>query len=491
MSGTGGRITGRVVAASLLESVSAVATVATLVVIVEVCRRLLAGPVDRDLVMELAGAAAAVVLAGAIVQFAARALSRRTGAGYRHALRYAIARRIGDGRASTPADWRSYGSTATPDLALAGTVVGRTIPEAVSNLTVLLLSLGYLFWVDWRMALVSLLPIFLGFLAFGVIVTDFERTMRTDYDALEESIDAARPVVDLHARVHPAGARARTVTEVRATARELAGAVERFSVYFREKVGELLAGRSLAEIAFSPLTALTIILIGGGLMVRAGSLPPADLVPFLVVGVGLSASLLTLTYLAEEFGVGLKANARLRSFTTVSTDTGATPLDMPSRGLVTIDGDPDRAIERVTAASPADRTAAVLFDPSIITGPIGGFIAGDAARAEHAARIAGVHDRIMSFPRGYDSEGGEDVSLSPWESRRIALARAVAGDAEVVLIDGRVLGHDASVLRAVVDETESRAVVVCVAPPPAFADERAVRLDLEPAAGAEYEEAAR
>ncbi|MGC7102887.1 hypothetical protein ACPZ19_50185 [Amycolatopsis lurida] len=485
MSGTDGRVAWRVAFSSLAEAVSAAATVAALVVVVEICRRLLGGSMDSSTLTGLTTTAVAVVLAGAFVQFAARVLSRRAGALYRKSLRDGVLQRLRDGRASTPADWRATGATFESDVVLAGTVVGRSVPEAVTNLMVFLLSVGYLFWVDWRMALVSLLPLLLGFAVFGVIAAKFERDMRTDYDAAENAINAARPVVDLRSRIHPAGARADRATVVRAAAHELAGVVDRFAVYFRDKVGDLFSGRALAEIAFSPLTALVIILVGGGLLVQADALPPADLVPFLTVGAGLSAPLLTLSYLAEEFGVGKKAGSGLKAFAAGPASEKETPIELPARGVVTV-GDEDlvaaeRAIVRIISATPPDRLAAVLLDPPVITGPIGDFIiAGDASAAERAARIADVHDLIASLPRGYAAEAGAEVSLSLRESRRLALAKAVAGDHDVVLIDGRVFTDDVAVLCAAVDELAPRTAVVCVAPPPAFSGGRAVVLDAVP-----------
>ncbi|MBP2329144.1 ATP-binding cassette subfamily B protein [Kibdelosporangium banguiense] len=488
-----GRVTWRVGVSSLMEAASAVATVGALVVVIEVCRRLLAGPVNGDELTNLTFVAGAVVLGGACVQFAGRVLSRQAGALRREALRGGVFRRLRDGGASTPAAWRAEGARFDSDVVLAGTVAGRSIPEAVSSLLVFLLSAGYLFWVDWRMALVALLPMLLGFLAFGVIATRFNRDMKVDYDAAIAAIDEARPVVDMQSRVHRAGAHAHIATVVRRAARDLSEVVDRFAVYFRARISDLLGGRAMAEIAFSPLTALVIVLIGGGFLVQAGSLAPADLIPFLTVGVGLSAPLLTLTYLAEEIAVGKKAEEGLTSFATgPAPATGQPPLvDLPERGVVTVAGDAGPAIDRIAAGTSAQRLAQVLLDPPLVLGPVGAFIAGDPAAAERAARIAGVHDAVASFPGGYDSEAGADVSLSLSESRRLALAKAVAGDHDIVLLDGRVFADDVAALRAAVDELAPRAVVVCVSPPPTFIDGRVVVLDAEPGVTTVPEEVAR
>jgi ATP-binding cassette subfamily B protein len=58
------------------------------------------------------------------------------------------------------------------------------------------------------------------------------------------------------------------------------------------------------------------------------------------------------------------------------------------------------------------------------------------AEIEEAARKAGLHDFVMTLPKGYDSPAGERGSqLSGGQRQRVAIARAILKDAPIVLLD--------------------------------------------------------
>jgi ATP-binding cassette subfamily B protein len=73
----------------------------------------------------------------------------------------------------------------------------------------------------------------------------------------------------------------------------------------------------------------------------------------------------------------------------------------------------------------------------------------DLQRAEWAARLAGIHDDIVGFPKGYNTSLGErGVTLSGGQRQRTALARALALRPQILILD--------DAMSAVDTETESR-----------------------------------
>lgn len=90
-----------------------------------------------------------------------------------------------------------------------------------------------------------------------------------------------------------------------------------------------------------------------------------------------------------------------------------------------------------------------LFSDSLAENISFGVAEVDQERVEWAARLAGVHEDIMGFPKGYQTSLGErGVTLSGGQRQRTALARALARRPKVLILD--------DAMSAVDTETESR-----------------------------------
>ncbi|MBV1837632.1 ABC transporter ATP-binding protein/permease [Acetobacter estunensis] len=78
----------------------------------------------------------------------------------------------------------------------------------------------------------------------------------------------------------------------------------------------------------------------------------------------------------------------------------------------------------------------VLFNDTIGYNIAYGRLGATEAEIEHAARLAQVHDFIMSLPEGYATRVGErGLKLSGGEKQRVAIARTILKDPRLLILD--------------------------------------------------------
>lgn len=57
-------------------------------------------------------------------------------------------------------------------------------------------------------------------------------------------------------------------------------------------------------------------------------------------------------------------------------------------------------------------------------------------QVEESAKMAEIHDAIMAWPRGYDTQVGErGLKLSGGEKQRVAIARAILKNSPILIFD--------------------------------------------------------
>jgi ATP-binding cassette subfamily B protein len=126
----------------------------------------------------------------------------------------------------------------------------------------------------------------------------------------------------------------------------------------------------------------------------------------------------------------------------IELDTGRILLDGTSIGDL-----PLSSVRQAIAVVPQDT---VLFNDTIGYNIAFGKAGSTQAEIEHAARLAHLHDFIMSLPEGYDTRVGErGVKLSGGEKQRVSIARAAIKRPRIYVFDEATSSLDSNTEREI------------------------------------------
>jgi ATP-binding cassette subfamily B protein len=488
-------IRGRVRAAVALQGLASALGLVPLICLAEAAAALLAdGPTDTAPVWTLV----AVALAGAVAALAAGTASTLVGHladnDMQLSVRRALARRLD----RVPLGWFSGRGSGRVKKALHDDVedvhslVAHTLPDLASVVTVPVVALAYLALVDWRLALVAVLPVLAGVLLFARAMAgsmgkmaEYAEAMGAVNTAAVEFVDGIQVVKHFngHRRAHERFTRA-------------ADAFADFFVSWSRATTPVTVASFL--VLSAPTVTVTVVVAGAGFAALGWS-EPVSVVAFALLAPALCAPMNVIGSRVQQIQAARAAAGRVRDL----LDTPSLPEGsgrVPRGARVVFDG--------VRFAYPAQdgageggevlRGVDLVLEPGTVTalvGPSGagkttlatlparfadvtagsvtvggadvrdipprelystvGFVFQDVrllretvadniamgrpgatrAEVEAAARAARVAERIEALPRGYDSVVGEDADLSGGEAQRVCIARALLADTPVLVLD--------------------------------------------------------
>lgn len=475
----------------VFQVVGAVAGLAPLLAVVELGRTLLSpGPIDDERVRM-------VVVAGA-VGLLVRLLFTAAASGIGHLLdnhvQLAFRRQLAASLGRVPIGWFSRRRTGElakvvgEDVSAVHPFIAHTPRELVSAFVVPLVSLIYLFTIDRRLTLITLIPVLLAIALVPWMMTPARQREQKEFDAAMGRIsNSVVEFVQGIAVVKAFGAGERSHHRFRTAADD-------FVTVFLRWVHGMSGIAAGMQLVLSPPFVLLVVLVGGTTLITAGDMTPADLLPFVLLGLGLTAPVAALGHGFDDMQAARRAVGRIREVLAVPAlpepAHPATPrghrvelrdvrfgydtahevlrgIDLvlepgtvtalvgpsgsgkstlgrllprfydPTRGSILLGGVDLREI----AGRDLYRMVSFVFqDVRLLRASIADNIAlavphADLSEVVRVARLANIHERILESPRGYESVIGDDVELSGGEAQRISLARALLTDAPVLVLD--------------------------------------------------------
>jgi ATP-binding cassette subfamily B protein IrtA len=478
----------QLIATGVLELLITLLQLAPFVVLVELARQLLAGAGESALRGTLI---VFVALLGAGAMLSAGLLLWLHVVDMRFSAQ--VRRRLLDKLARVPLGWFTQrGSGAVKKLVQDDTLslhylVTHAVSDAVAAVVAPLAVLVYLFIVDWRLALILLLPILIYIITTWTMVYQSGPKITEASKWAERMNDEAAAYLEGQPVIRVFGGAAASSFR-----RSLDDYIDFLNAWQRPFIGK----KTFMDIVTRPSTFLWLIASAGTLLVISGAMEPTTLLPFLILGTTFGTRLLGIAFGFGGLREGMQAARRiavaldedeLLTVTPAATDTDApgtvtfdnvgfgyrpgvpvihdvnftlrpgtvTALVGPSgsgkstlasllarfhdidTGAIRIDG---RDVCSLTPDELYTQVGFVFQDVQLVHGSVADNIAlarpeatADEVRA--AARDAQIHERIMRLPDGYDTVLGANSQLSGGERQRLTIARAILADTPILIMD--------------------------------------------------------
>lgn len=402
------------------------------------------------------------------------------------------------------------------DVAKIHMLIAHGAPDITSAVMVPLMSLAYLFVLDWRLGLLALVPLVLSLATMPFMLRDYSEKSEQFTNSQKELNSS---IVEL---VRGIGVIKVFQPEGKNQGAFLARSRE-FSTFYLGWVRSTVHPAAMIQIFTSPVFGLFVTVVAGTWLVVSQGVSPIGVMAALLLINNVAGPLMMLARMSIMFKEANEAAAELTDFFNIPVVPEASGAEHPADNSIRFDElsfayvEDATVLDGVTARlEPGSVTALVgpsgagkstlaqliprLLDPTSGQVRIGGvattdltarqlydhvgFVFQDAYLMQlsvrdnirlaipdasetdviRAATAAQIHDRIMTLPRGYDSVIGEDAQLSGGEQQRVAIARAILRDAPILVLDEATAFADpdseAAIQQAITELVAGRTLVV-------------------------------
>ena len=386
--------------------------------------------------------------------------------------------------------------------------LAHVIPEFTSNLLGPVMVLVYLFVLDWRMALVSLVTVPVGLVCMAGMFKDYDKNNQLSIEKTKALNDVAVEYIGGIEVIKVFGKTKSSYERFVRAAREAA------NVY----VSWMRRCNAFFSAAMSVMPATLVAVLPAGLaFVRAGSLAPETFIMCVVLSLGLVGPVIAVMSYSDDLAA---LDAIMGEVTSIITapeqERPALTAKMPEGGTVTLEGvsfgyGDSEVLHGIDLTIREGQTTALVgpsgSGKSTIARLIGGLWDTDAGAiriggidvreisaddlgklvsyvsqnnylfmgtvrenirmgregatdedVERVAQAAGCHEFIMGLERGYDTVvGSGGGQLSGGERQRICIARAMLKDAPIVILDEATAYTDPE-NEAIIEESVGRMV---------------------------------
>ncbi|KPI01150.1 Xenobiotic-transporting ATPase [Actinobacteria bacterium OK074] len=479
----------KIVAATLLSALSAVVGLVPFAAVYLLARELSHAEPDHTAVWTIVG----VTLGAAVARFLIGGLAVTLAHGADTELQTLLRRTMAERLSRAPLGWlgeRGSGrvkATLQDDVEEMHYLVAHALPDLAVAVAAPVAAVCYLATIDWRLTLLNLVGIPVYYATFKIMVKISTPRIPAIGAAMGRLNAAVVEFVQGIAVVKAFG-------QARRAHDRFAKAADDYLTAFTAANGPILRVQSVNVVVIAPATTLLIVALSGTLFAGQGWIAPIDVVPFLTLGLGLTAPVLALGLATNALRSARAAAGRVGELLAVEPlPETAEPRQPAGHDVefrdVTFGYDADAPVLHDVSARLAAGTVTALVGPSgsgkstlaslvlRFADPqrgqvlIGGTDVRDIASAElyrhvgfvlqdvnflrttisdnlrlavpeatdeelaAACKAVGIHDRILRLPRGYDSVVGDDAKLSGGEAQRLSIARVLLADTPVVVLD--------------------------------------------------------